>query len=124
MRVIFAGTPEFAAKALVAVADSHHTVQAVLTQPDRPAGRGMKLLPSPVKKFALSRGFPVLQPATLKDDPVQQTLREFDADVLVVAAYGLLLPQAVLDIPRFGAINLHASLLPRWRGTPRCPSRR
>ncbi len=116
MRVIFAGTPEFAAKALVAVADSHHTVQAVLTQPDRPAGRGMKLLPSPVKKFALSRGFPVLQPATLKDDPVQQTLREFDADVLVVAAYGLLLPQAVLDIPRFGAINLHASLLPRWRG--------
>lgn len=116
MRVIFAGTPEFAAKALVAVADSHHTVQAVLTQPDRPAGRGMKLLPSAVKKFALSRGFPVLQPATLKDDPVQQTLREFDADVLVVAAYGLLLPQAVLDIPRFGAINIHASLLPRWRG--------
>ena len=116
MRVIFAGTPEFAAKALVAVADSHHTVQAVLTQPDRPAGRGMKLLPSAVKKFALSRGFPVLQPATLKDDSVQQTLREFDADVLVVAAYGLLLPQAVLDIPRFGAINIHASLLPRWRG--------
>ena len=76
----------------------------------------MKLLPSPVKKFALSRGFPVLQPATLKDPLVQQALREFEADILVVAAYGLLLPQSVLDIPRFGAFNIHASLLPRWRG--------
>lgn len=116
MRVIFAGTPEFAATALAAVAESRHTVLAVLTQPDRPAGRGMKLVPSPVKKFALSHGLPVLQPATLKDDVVQRTLRELDADVLVVAAYGLLLPQAVLDIARFGAVNIHASLLPRWRG--------
>lgn len=116
MRVIFAGTPEFAATALVAVFESHHTVAAVLTQPDRPAGRGMKLLPSPVKKFALSQGLPVLQPSTLKDEPAHGALRELQSDILVVAAYGLLLPQAVLDIPRFGAINIHASVLPRWRG--------
>ena len=116
MRVIFAGTPDFAAAALAAIINSRHQVVAVLTQPDRPAGRGMKLQPSPVKQLAESRGLPVQQPASLKDADAQARVRAVAADVMVVAAYGLILPQAVLDMPRRGAINIHASLLPRWRG--------
>lgn len=116
MRIIFAGTPPFAAAALNALADAGHEIVQVLTQPDRPAGRGMKLTPSAVKQAALSRGLPVYQPASLKAPEAQVALREADADVMVVAAYGLILPQAVLDLPRFGCLNIHASLLPRWRG--------
>ncbi|MHB9017415.1 MAG: methionyl-tRNA formyltransferase, partial [Burkholderiales bacterium] len=116
MRIIFAGTPEFARIALISVHEAGHTVAAVLTQPDRAAGRGMKLVPGAVKQEALRRGLPVLQPESLKSPAIQAELREFDADAMVVAAYGLILPQAVLDLPRFGCLNIHASLLPRWRG--------
>lgn len=116
MRIIFAGTPEFARVALTALHTAGHTVLSVLTQPDRPAGRGMKLTPSAVKQEALRLGLPVLQPVSLKSVEVQATLRTFDADVMVVAAYGLILPQMVLDLPRRGCLNIHASLLPRWRG--------
>ena len=116
MRVIFAGTPEFAAQALQAIVAAGHDVVLVLTQPDRPAGRGMTMQPSPVKKLALEKGIEVFQPLTLKDAEAQAKLAEFGADVMVVAAYGLILPQAVLDLPRFGCLNIHASLLPRWRG--------
>ncbi|MBW8365669.1 MAG: methionyl-tRNA formyltransferase [Rhizobium sp.] len=116
MRIIFAGTPPFAAAALNALADAGHDIALVLTQPDRPAGRGMKLTPSAVKQAALARGLPVSQPPSLKSPEAQAELRAADADVMVVAAYGLILPQAVLDLPRFGCLNIHASLLPRWRG--------
>lgn len=116
MRIIFAGTPPFAAAALNALADAGHDIVLVLTQPDRPAGRGMKLMPSAVKQAALARGLPVSQPPSLKSPEAQTELRAVDADVMVVAAYGLILPQAVLDLPRFGCLNIHASLLPRWRG--------
>ena len=116
MRLIFAGTPPFAAAALNALADAGHDIALVLTQPDRPAGRGMKLTPSAVKQAALARGLPVSQPVSLKSPEAQDELRAVDADVMVVAAYGLILPQAVLDLPRFGCLNIHASLLPRWRG--------
>lgn len=116
MRLIFAGTPEFAALALDAILAAGHQVLLVLTQPDRPAGRGMALHASPVKQRALATGIEVWQPATLKDAAVQERLRMIDADVMVVAAYGLILPQVVLDMPRLGCINVHASLLPRWRG--------
>ena len=116
MRILFAGTPEFARVALTALHAAGHTVLAVLTQPDRPAGRGMKLMPSAVKQAALRLGLPVLQPPSLKFVDIQATLRGFDADVMVVAAYGLILPQAVLDLPHRGCLNIHASLLPRWRG--------
>ena len=116
MRIIFAGTPPFAAAALNALADAGHDIALVLTQPDRPAGRGMKLTPSAVKQAALARGLPVSQPPSLKSPEAQAELRAVDADVMVVAAYGLILPQAVLDLPRFGCLNIHASLLPRWRG--------
>ncbi|MHB1143497.1 MAG: methionyl-tRNA formyltransferase [Thiobacillus sp.] len=116
MRILFAGTPPFAAAALDALADAGHDIALVLTQPDRPAGRGMKLTPSAVKQAALARGLPVTQPASLKSPGAQAGLRAADADVMVVAAYGLILPQAVLDLPRFGCLNIHASLLPRWRG--------
>lgn len=116
MRVIFAGTPRFAAAALDALADAGHDIVLVLTQPDRPSGRGMKLAPSAVKLAANARGFPVFQPQSLKSAEVQATLREANADIMVVAAYGLILPQAVLVLPRFGCLNIHASLLPRWRG--------
>jgi len=113
LRVGFAGTPPFAATALAAIVDAGHQVALVLTQPDRPQGRGLKLAPSPVKALALERGLPLLQPPTLKGAPLPTGAR---VDVLVVAAYGLILPQAMLDWPRHGAINIHASLLPRWRG--------
>ena len=116
MRIIFAGTPPFAAAALNALADAGHDIVLVLTQPDRPAGRGMKLTPSAVKQVALARGLPLYQPGSLKTPEAQAELRAADADVMVVAAYGLILPPAVLDLPRFGCLNIHASLLPRWRG--------
>jgi len=116
VRIIFAGTPPFAAAALNALADAGHDIALVLTQPDRPAGRGMKLTPSAVKQAALARGLPLFQPGSLKSPEAQAELRAADADVMVVAAYGLILPPAVLDLPRFGCLNIHASLLPRWRG--------
>ena len=116
LRIIFAGTPDFAAISLSALIESEHQVVAVYTQPDRPAGRGRKLRASPVKDVALENGIPVFQPDNLKDTEAQDVLRSFDADVMVVAAYGLILPQRVLDIPRHGCLNIHASLLPRWRG--------
>jgi len=116
LRLIFAGTPEFAAVALDALLKAGHKVVAVYTQPDRPAGRGRKLRPSPVKALALQHDIPVFQPSSLKTDEAQQQLAAHKADLMVVAAYGLLLPKAVLDTPRLGCLNIHASLLPRWRG--------
>ena len=115
-KVIFAGTPDFAATALRAIAEAGFDIPLVLTQPDRPKGRGMKLQASPVKETALELGFQVAQPESLKSESAQEMLRSVEADIMVVAAYGLLLPQAVLDIPRYGCLNIHASLLPRWRG--------
>ncbi len=115
-KVIFAGTPDFAATALRAIAEAGFDIPLVLTQPDRPKGRGMKLQASPVKETALELGFQVAQPESLKSESAQEMLRAAEADIMVVAAYGLLLPQAVLDIPRYGCLNIHASLLPRWRG--------
>ena len=124
MRVIFAGTPDFARAALAALLDAGHEVPLVLTQPDRPAGRGMKLQASPVKQLALARGIAVAQPRSLRLDgkypedaaAAQAALFGAQADVMVVAAYGLILPQWVLDLPPLGCLNIHASLLPRWRG--------
>jgi methionyl-tRNA formyltransferase len=115
MKIIFAGTPQFAASALAALLPEHDIV-AVLTQPDRPSGRGMQLTASPVKQLALQHGLPVLQPVSLRTEEAQREIAALDADVMVVAAYGLILPQAVLDLPRLGCLNIHASLLPRWRG--------
>ena len=116
LRVAFAGTPEFAACALEAILTAGYDVPLVLTQPDRPAGRGMKLTPSPVKQLALARGIEVDQPEKLRTDEQRSRLVACAPDLLVVAAYGLILPKAVLDLPRLGCINIHASLLPRWRG--------
>ncbi len=116
MKLCFAGTPTFAAVALRAILAAGHHVELVLTQPDRAAGRGMTLQPSPVKQLAESAGITVFQPPTLRDAAAQDRLRQVACDLLIVAAYGLILPQAVLDIPRFGGVNIHASLLPRWRG--------
>ncbi|MCP5278757.1 MAG: methionyl-tRNA formyltransferase [Thiobacillus sp.] len=116
MRVIFAGTPDFAAAALKALIAAGHHIPLVLTQPDRPAGRGMKLRMSPVKEVALAHGLAVAQPENLKTEEARRPIAEANADVMVVAAYGLILPQAVLDMPRLGCVNIHASLLPRWRG--------
>ena len=116
LRIVFAGTPEFAAQHLQALLDAGREVVAIYTQPDRPAGRGQKLMPSPVKQLALQHSIPVYQPQTLRDPSAQAELAALDADLMVVVAYGLILPQAVLDMPRLGCINSHASLLPRWRG--------
>lgn len=116
MRIVFAGTPEFAAEHLKALLDSPYEIVAVYTQPDRPAGRGQKLMPSAVKALAVAHGVPVLQPQTLRNAEAQAELAALQPDLMVVVAYGLILPQAVLDIPRLGCINSHASLLPRWRG--------
>ena len=116
LRVAFAGTPEFAAQALQALLDAGYPVPLVLTQPDRPAGRGMKLSPSPVKQLALARGLEVDQPEKLRTEEQRARLAACAPDVLVVAAYGLILPPAVLALPRLGCLNIHASLLPRWRG--------
>ncbi|MCR6685860.1 methionyl-tRNA formyltransferase [Pseudoxanthomonas sp.] len=115
MRIVFAGTPEFAVPSLRAAAQRGEVV-AVYTQPDRPAGRGRGLAASPVKLEAIARGIPVLQPETLRRRASQDALRALAPDLMIVVAYGLILPQAVLDIPRFGCWNVHASLLPRWRG--------
>ena len=120
MKIIFAGTPDFAARALEALLAAGHQVVLVLTQPDRPAGRGMALQASAVKKVALAQGIPVFQPERLKDpathEPIRAACVDGAAELMVVAAYGLILPQAVLDLPRRGCINIHGSLLPRWRG--------
>ncbi|WP_110643475.1 methionyl-tRNA formyltransferase [Salinicola sp. CPA57] len=116
LRIVFAGTPDFAAEGLKALLASRHQVVGVYTQPDRPAGRGRKLTPSPVKRLALEHALPVETPLSLREQDAQRRLAEFEADVMIVVAYGLLLPQAVLDIPRLGCLNVHASLLPRWRG--------
>lgn len=116
MRIIFAGTPVFAVPSLQALIDSEHTVCAVYTQPDRPAGRGQKLTASPVKQLAQQSGIAVYQPVNFKEDGALTTLASLDADLMVVVAYGLILPQSVLDTPRLGCINVHGSLLPRWRG--------
>ena len=116
MRILFAGTPEFAARCLTLLLASPHPVCGALTRPDRPAGRGLSPAVSPVKKLAAARGIPIAQPASLVDRGAQEELRRFRADAIVTAAYGLILPRPVLDIPRRGAINVHASLLPRWRG--------
>jgi len=116
LRIIFAGTPDFAARHLDALLTSGHQVVGVFTQPDRPAGRGKKLMPSPVKTLAEEHGLPVFQPASLRPQENQQLVADLNADVMVVVAYGLILPKAVLDMPRLGCINVHGSLLPRWRG--------
>ena len=116
LKIIYAGTPDFAVPALNALINSEHEVVAVYTQPDRPAGRGRKLQFGPVKQVAVDAGIPVEQPLSLKDEVVQQTLKAYQADVMVVAAYGLILPQVVLDMPAHGCLNIHGSLLPRWRG--------
>lgn len=116
LRIIFAGTPDFAARHLQALLDSEHQVIAVYTQPDRPAGRGQQLQASPVKQLAVAHDIPVFQPKSLKKAPAQQQLSALDADLMVVVAYGLILPQVVLDTPKLGCINVHGSLLPRWRG--------
>jgi len=116
MRIIFAGTPEFAVPALQALLSSEHTVVAVYTQPDRPSGRGRKLQNGPVKALALSANIPVYQPENLKQQTDIDEMRALDADLMVVVAYGLILSQTILDIPSLGCINIHGSLLPRWRG--------
>ena len=115
-RILFAGTPDFALASLRALCDSGVVPLAVFTQPDRPAGRGRKLRASPVKDYALAQGIEVRQPESLKDSGIAAEMAEFDADLMVVAAYGLILPQAILNLPRHGCLNVHASLLPRWRG--------
>lgn len=116
MRIVFMGTPEFAVPALAALAEAGHTLVAAYTQPPRPAGRGKKLQPSPVQREAEARGIPVRCPTSLKLAEAQAEFAEFKPEVAVVAAYGLILPQAVLDVPTFGCLNIHASLLPKWRG--------
>ena len=120
LRIIFAGTPDFAAASLQALIDvqeaNQYELVAVYTQPDRPAGRGHKLVASPVKQLAMKHDIPVLQPLNFKAEQDRQDLADLNADIMIVAAYGLILPKAVLDTPKFGCINVHASLLPRWRG--------
>ena len=116
MRVVFAGTPDFSVPTLQALLDSRHSVVAVYTQPDRAAGRGRKVSPSPVKQLALQHHIPVYQPVRLTTRDDQLELAALEADLMIVVAYGLILPQAVLNLPRLGCVNLHASLLPRWRG--------
>lgn len=116
LNVIFAGTPEFSVAPLQTLIDSGHKVIAVYTQPDRPAGRGRKLTASPVKSLALEHNIPVYQPETLRDKDTQQALAELNADLMIVVAYGLILPESVLQMPKHGCLNIHASLLPRWRG--------
>ena len=121
LNILFAGTPEFAVPSLEKLCHSRHRVLAVYTQPDRPAGRGQQLHASPVKQCALANAIPVLQPKTLRDETVQAALKQWQPDVLVVVAYGLILPEAVLKIPKWGCVNVHPSLLPRWRGAAPIP---
>jgi methionyl-tRNA formyltransferase len=116
LNLVFAGTPEFAVPTLQAILEAGHQVLAVYTQPDRPAGRGRQLTASPVKRYAQAHALPVAQPASLKPEREADALRQLRPDAMVVVAYGLILPQAILDIPRLGCLNVHASLLPRWRG--------
>ncbi|WP_369309127.1 methionyl-tRNA formyltransferase [Providencia rettgeri] len=116
LKIIFAGTPDFAAKHLAALLETQHQIVGVLTRHDKPAGRGKKLTPSPVKVLAQQHDIPVFQPISLRDAENQQWLKDRNADLMIVVAYGLILPQAVLDIPRLGCLNVHGSLLPRWRG--------
>ncbi|PQJ57991.1 methionyl-tRNA formyltransferase [Vibrio chagasii] len=116
LRIVFAGTPDFAARHLAALLSSEHEVIAVYTNPDRPAGRGKKLSAPPVKQLALEHEIPVYQPENFKSDEAKQELAALNADIMVVVAYGMLLPQVVLDTPRLGCINVHGSILPRWRG--------
>jgi methionyl-tRNA formyltransferase len=116
LRIVFAGTPDFSVAPLEALIDSPHEVVAIYTQPDRPAGRGRKPMPGPVKQKALEQGIPVMQPVSFREEGAIEALAALKPDLMVVVAYGLLLPQAVLEIPRLGCINIHASLLPRWRG--------
>lgn len=116
MKIIFAGTPEFSVPTLEALINSPHEVVAVYTQPDRPKGRGRHLAASPIKELAVAKHIPVEQPLSLKKPEIQAQLAQYAADVMVVVAYGLILPKAVLDLPKYGCINVHASLLPRWRG--------
>ena len=116
MKIVFAGTPDFAVPTLQALLDSEHQICGVYTQPDRPAGRGRKLTASPVKALAVSSNLPVFQPENFKQAGALEQLAALEPDLMVVIAYGLILPQAVLDIPKFGSINVHGSLLPRWRG--------
>lgn len=116
LRIVFAGTPDFAARHLAALLSSEHNVIAVYTQPDRPAGRGKKLTASPVKNIALENDIAVFQPENFKSEEAKQQLIDLNADIMVVVAYGLLLPQVVLDTPKLGCINVHGSILPRWRG--------
>lgn len=115
-RIIFAGTPEFSVPCLQTLVDSQHEVCAVYTQPDRPAGRGRKLQASPVKQLALQHRLPIYQPTSLRDSATQTDLKVLNADLMVVVAYGLILPKAILAAPQLGCVNVHASLLPRWRG--------
>jgi len=116
LRIVFAGTPDFAARHLAALLSSEHEVIAVYTNPDRPAGRGKKMAAPPVKQLALEHNIPVYQPESFKSDEAKQELADLNADLMVVVAYGMLLPQAVLDTPKLGCINVHGSILPRWRG--------
>ncbi len=116
MKIIFAGTPEFAVPALEALIESGHEIAMVLTQPDRPAGRGMKLRASPVKELALKCGLTVFQPVSLKPEEVQSQIADVHAEVMIVAAYGLIIPTDILNMPKYGCYNIHGSLLPRWRG--------
>src|SRR5262245_25915049 len=116
LSIVFAGTPEFAVPALEALLAGPHRVVAVYTQPDRPAGRGRQLAGSPVKTCAVTAGVSVEQPVNFKEAPARETLAAYRPDLMVVVAYGLILPRAVLEIPRLGCMNIHASLLPRWRG--------
>jgi methionyl-tRNA formyltransferase len=116
LRIIFAGTPEFSVPALQALLNSPHKIISVYTQPDRPSGRGQKLTASPVKQVAIHHGIPVHQPISLRESSTQQVLKNLAPDVMIVVAYGLILPKIILDIPRLGCINIHASLLPKWRG--------
>jgi len=116
LRIIFAGTPDFSVAPLQALLNSQHEVIAVYTQPDRPAGRGRKLTASPVKQVALEHNISVYQPESLRDSDAQKNLNDLNADIMIVVAYGLILPQVVLEMPKMGCLNIHASLLPRWRG--------
>ena len=116
MNIVYAGTPDFAVPALQSLIHSEHKVVAVYTQPDRPAGRGRKVQFGPVKQIAVDADIPVEQPPSLKDAEAQQTLASYKPDVMIVAAYGLILPQPVLDMPRYGCLNIHGSLLPKYRG--------
>lgn len=116
MRIVFMGTPDFAVASLEAIIESGHEIALVVTQPDRPKGRGYNLTPSPVKKYALENGLEVISPETLKDESVIKTLEDVNADLFIVTAFGKILSKRVLDIPKLGCVNVHASLLPRWRG--------